>query len=317
MRALVFDGKLRVVENFPDPPVGDETLIQVIRAGICATDLQIVRGYLDFKGVPGHEFVGTVVAGPEKLKGRRVVGEINCPCRRCEMCRRNLPNHCRERTVLGIAARHGAFAEYLTLPPENLHLLPDHVRDDQAVFVEPLAAAFQVKTQYPFERDERVAVLGAGRLGLLVAQVLEPAVGHLVLFARGTAKKPVCEKLGFQVTVIDDKVEKGRFDVVVECSGCPEGLASAQALVRPRGAIILKSTYAGPAGANLAATVINEIHIIGSRCGPFPEAIAALASRSVHVEPMISGRFPLRDALRAFERASRPENVKILIEMTP
>jgi len=317
MRALIFDGELRFVENYPDPQPGDgEVLIKVIQAGICSTDLEIVRGYLQFKGIPGHEFVGTVVEGPNELKAKRVVGEINCVCHECDMCRAGLASHCRNRTVLGIAGRNGAFAEYLTLPRENVHVLPPELTDDQAVFVEPLAAAVRTLCQYPFKSIERVAVLGPGRLGLLVAQVLRPHVSQLTLIGRSSSKAPLCKALGIPLALNDSPLEKGMFDVVVECTGNADGFALAQNLVRPAGTIILKSTYAGESGPNLALTVINEIRIIGSRCGPFDRAIDCLAADKVRVEPMISGRYGLPDGVEAFVQAARSQNTKILIKVS-
>ncbi|NLX05718.1 MAG: alcohol dehydrogenase catalytic domain-containing protein [Phycisphaerae bacterium] len=316
MKALVFDGTLRFDPNHPDPQPGSgEVLVKVIQAGICATDLEIVKGYMDFCGVPGHEFVGTVVEGSAPLAGRRVVGEINCPCRRCDMCSRSLPNHCRNRTVLGIAGRDGAFAEYLSLPADNLHVLPDRVSDDQAVFIEPLAAAFQVTRQHAFSGNEKVAVLGPGRLGLLVAQVLAPRVGELHLFGRSLSKQDLARQLGLQIQRIDEATPRQVFDVAVDCTGHPEGLAVAQDLVRPRGTVILKSTFAGNIGPNLALTVINEITIIGSRCGPFAPAIEALEEGCVRVEPMISRRFAIQDGVEAFTLAQRPGSIKVLLEM--
>jgi len=317
MQAVVFDGDLRVVDDYPEPRPGkNEVLVVVSQAGICATDLEIVRGYLGFQGVLGHEFVGTVVEGPPEILGQRVVGEINCVCHQCDMCRSDLENHCRRRTVLGIMARDGAFAEFLTLPRENLHLVPPELSDDQAVFVEPLAAALQAKRQYEFKSGERVAVLGCGRLGLLVTQVLRPLVRDVRLFARSQSKAGVCRELGLTLDALDEWPE-GVFDVVVDCTGSPDGFASAQRLVKPRGTIILKSTYAGPTGPNLGPTVINEIRILGSRCGPFPEAIECLRKGRVRVEPMISGRYPLEKVGEAFAEASRPENVKILLTVRP
>jgi len=315
VQALVFDGTLRFVADFPEPKVGHgEVLIKVIQAGVCSTDLEIVRGYLDFSGIIGHEFVGIVVKGSAELAGRRVVGEINCVCHRCDMCQRGLENHCRNRTVLGIVGRNGAFAEYVTLPSDNLHVLPAEITDDQAVFVEPVAAALQVKQQFQFRSDYRAAILGAGRLGLLVAQVVKPLVGEFKLFSRSTTKRPVCNQLGLALEPIDS-AQSGVLDVVIDCTGSPEGFASAQKLLRPRGTIILKSTYAAENGPNPALTVINELQIIGSRCGPFDDAIDELAAGRVRVEPMISARYPLGDGLRAFDAAAKRENVKVLIEM--
>lgn len=312
----MFDGKLRVVDDYPDPcPRADEVVVKVLQAGICATDLEIVRGYMDFRGVFGHEFVGTVVGGRGDLLGSRVVGEINCICHRCDMCRAGLGNHCRNRTVLGISGRDGAFAELLAVPGENLHVVPPQVSDDQAVFVEPLAAALQVASQYSFDCAQRVAVLGPGRLGLLVGQVLRPMVGELTLFGRSSAAATLCERLGLVLDVVDGSAGGADFDVVVDCTGTAGGLDLAQKLVRPRGTIILKSTYAGSAGPNLALTVINEVQIIGSRCGPFDKAIEYLRNDTVRVEPLIGGRYPLSNGVDAIDAASQPGSLKILLRM--
>ena len=318
MRAVTFDGNLRYDPDYPDPVSGEgECLVRVHLAGICATDLQITRGYMKFTGVLGHEMVGTVVAGSPAWRDRRVVCEINCVCRTCEMCQAGLANHCRNRTVLGIAGRDGCFADLIAVPERNLHAVPDVVTDEEAVFVEPLAAAYQVLAQCRIEPRMKVSVVGPGRLGLLVAQVLATTGCRLTVVGRNPKKLLLAEKKGVQGIRIDELVPRQDRDVVVECTGSPEGLKIALDLVRPRGTIVLKSTYAEPAPLNLAPLVVHEVNLRGSRCGPFPEAINALARQAVDVRSMISHTFPLDRALEAFEAAGNPENVKILLKVNP
>ena len=290
-------------------------LVAVKLAGICATDLEITKGYMGFRGVPGHEFVGTVVKGPRRWRDKRVVAEINCVCGRCEMCQHGLANHCRRRTVIGIDGRDGAFADLVAVPERNLHELPDAVSDEQAVFVEPLAAAYQVIKQCPIEKRMRVAVVGSGRLGLLVAQVLRTCGCHLEVIGRNELTLNFCEKKGIQTTPVSELVPRADRDVVVACSGSPDGFDLATQLVRPRGTLILKSTYARSAPLNLAPIVINEVSLLGSRCGPFPEAINALARRQIDVESMISRQLLLSKGLEAFDMAADPRYIKILLKI--
>jgi alcohol dehydrogenase len=286
-------------------------------AGICATDLQILRGYLNFTGVLGHELVGTVVTGSPRWRDRRVVCEINCVCRTCDLCHSGLSNHCRNRTVLGIDRRDGGFADLLAVPEHNLHALPDSVSDEEAVFVEPLAAAYQVLAQCPVEPRMNVSVVGSGKLGLLVAQVLAGTGCKLSVVGRNPTTLLLCEKYGIQPIQLDELVPKQDRDVVVECTGSPQGLATAMKLVRPRGTIVLKSTCAEAGSLNLAPLVIHEVRLLGSRCGPFPEAIRALGRKAVDVRSLISRTFPIEQALAAFDAAQRPENVKILLRVNP
>ncbi|MCO6436164.1 MAG: alcohol dehydrogenase catalytic domain-containing protein [Phycisphaerae bacterium] len=318
MRAVVFDEQLSFHSSRPEPtPASGECLVRVHLAGICATDLQITRGYMDFRGVPGHEFVGTVAEGSENWKGRRVVAEINCVCRRCDMCQGGLSNHCRNRTVLGIQGRDGAMADFLTVPEQNLHAVPDHILDEEAVFIEPLAAAYQVLGQAAIDARMNVAVVGTGRLGLLVAQVLATTGCRLVAVGRNPRTLELCEKKGVQAVPVADLEPRHDQDVVVECSGSPEGLEIAMHLVRPRGTIVLKSTCAEPATINLAPLVVNEIRLMGSRCGPFPEAINALARQAVDVRSMVSRTVPIEQTAEAFAAAEDPRNVKILLKINP
>ncbi|MEP0844562.1 MAG: alcohol dehydrogenase catalytic domain-containing protein [Phycisphaerae bacterium] len=315
MNALEFRQGLRYRTDYPDPvPEEGEVLIAVRLAGICATDLEITRGYMGFAGVPGHEFVGRVVKGPRGWRDKRVVAEINCVCGRCDMCQRGLANHCRRRGVVGIQGRDGAFADLVAVPERNLHELPESISDEQAVFVEPLAAAYQVIRQCPIEPRMRVAVVGSGRLGLLVAQVLKTCGCPLEVIGRNPLTLEFCDKKGIQGTPVGEVVPRADRDVVVECTGSPEGFELACKLVRPRGTLVLKSTYAEGAKLNLAALVINEVTLLGSRCGPFPEAIAALARRQIDVESMISRRMPLSRGVEAFELAGDPRCIKVLLK---
>ena len=318
MKALVFEGQLRLDHDRPEPQVRTgEALVKVRLAGICATDIEITKGYMDFAGVLGHEFVGEVVRGSDRWVGRRVVGEINCVCRSCDMCSRGLANHCRKRTVLGIAGRDGAFAEFLALPEMNLHAVPDVITDEQAVFVEPLAAAYQVLKQCPIEKHQRVAVLGSGRLGLLVAQVIQKTGCKLEVIGRNPLTLSFCEKRGIQTRSIDDVVPRGEHDVVVDCTGNPQAFGLATELVRPRGTIVLKSTYAASGLLNLAPLVINEVTLLGSRCGPFVDALAALARAEIHVDTMVSRTYDLANAVDAVAAAADPGNIKILLRPRP
>ena len=318
MRAVVFDKSLRIDADHPAPrPRVGECLIRVRLAGICATDLAILNGYMGFRGVPGHEMVGLVESGPPEWLHRRVAAEINCVCCVCDMCRRGLSNHCRDRSVIGLLGRDGCFAEYVAVPVRNLHAVPDSISDEEAVFIEPLAAAYQVLAQIPIESRMNVSVIGPGRLGLLVAQVLKATACRLTVVGRNERKLQLCEKFSIQPLHVRDLSPKADRDVVIDCTGHPEGLALAMQLVRPRGTIVLKSTHADDKcmALNLAPIVVNELTLLGSRCGPFSEAIAALARRAVDVLPMITRTFPLDEARAAFAAAADPEHVKVLLRI--
>ena len=318
MRALVFDQALSFDPRRPDPALADgDALLRVRQAGICATDLEITRGYMGYRGILGHEFVADVVSADDaKLVGRRVVGEINCVCGRCDLCAAGLGTHCRNRTVLGIQNHDGAFADHVRLPSANLHVLSDAVDDDAAVFVEPLAAAFQVVRQLgPVDGKRWVTVLGDGRLGLLCGQVLRNAGYAVRLVGRHPAKLALCEKWGLQARPVVDVAPRHDQDVVVDCTGSAAGLELAMALVRPRGTIVLKSTVAAGAAVNLAPLVIDEVTVLGSRCGPFPDAIAALAQRQVDVVSLIHRRMKLEQGVEAVALAARPGVLKVLLTM--
>ncbi|HNQ25041.1 MAG TPA: alcohol dehydrogenase catalytic domain-containing protein [Phycisphaerae bacterium] len=321
MRAIVYEQALTYVPDRPDPlPGADECLVRVHYAGICATDLHITEGYMNHRGVLGHEMVGTVVRGSREWQGKRVVCDINCVCRTCDMCTAGLAHHCRRRTVLGIDGRDGCFADFIAVPERNLFTVPSTLTDEEAVFVEPLAAACQVLAQASIESRMTVSVVGSGRLGLLVAQLLAGTGCKLTVVGRNPQTLLFCEKKGIQAIAVDELVPRQDRDVVVECTGSPEGLRLAMELVRPRGSIMLKSTFAdalaGQAPLNLAPIVVNEVQLVGSRCGPFPEAINALARGAVEVRSMISRVFPLPEGLAALDAARRPDHIKVLLKIS-
>jgi threonine dehydrogenase-like Zn-dependent dehydrogenase len=315
MRALVFENSLSFRPRQAEPKAADgDTLVRVRQAGICATDLEITRGYMGFTGVLGHEFVGEVVQSPDpNLIGRRVVGEINVVCGRCDLCLSGLSNHCRNRSVLGILNHDGAFAEFLRLPAMNLHALPDSLDDDAATFVEPLAAAFQVLKQVNLDAGKWVTVLGDGRLGLLVAQVLRDANCQVRVIGKHPQKLALCEKWSIRSRPLADIVPRHDQDVVVDCTGSAAGLELALQMVRPRGTVVLKTTVAAGAPLNLAPVVIDEITIVGSRCGPFRQAILALAEKRIDVASLIHRRMKLEQGVEAMELAGRPGVLKVIL----
>jgi len=314
MRAVVIEnGAPRVVERPAPLAVGGDAVIRVTLAGICGTDLEIARGYLEFGGVPGHEFVGIVEAAPDRgWIGRRVVGEINVGCGACERCATGWARHCPERSVLGIVARDGAFAERVALPMANLHAVPDAIPDDAAVFTEPLAAAYEILEQVAIHPGDRALVLGDGRLGQLCAVVLARAGCSTVLEGRHPEKMARMSPFGLE-TVDAGAPHRRRFDLVVEATGSPAGLRRALDTVRPRGTIVLKSTYHGKVELELAGLVIDEVSVIGSRCGPFAPALEHLASDRAAIDGMITATFPLARAREAFARASEPDALKVLL----
>ena len=315
MRALLFDNYLRYRTDYPVPEPGEnEALIRVTCAGICNTDLEIVKGYMNFRGVPGHEFVGVVErCGNKALEGKRVVGEINLSCGNCPYCKSGLRNHCYNRSVLGILGKDGAFADYVTLPTGNLHLVPDSVPDEEAVFVEPLAAAFEILEQVKIGTEDRVCVLGDGKLGLLAAQVVSLTGCALVVGGRHKEKLSILERRGIETRLSSDITERV-FDCVIDCTGSPSGVGSAMKLVRPRGTIVLKTTVAKRDNIDMNVIVIDEITLVGSRCGPFEPAIHALKMKTVDVLPLISRTFPLSKGVEAFNFASGRGILKVLLK---
>jgi threonine dehydrogenase-like Zn-dependent dehydrogenase len=317
MRALWLEGRsLRLREDVPRPelPAG-EALVRVRLAGVCNTDLELVRGYYPYTGVPGHEFVGVVEQAPgaPEWLSRRVVGEINASCATCPTCLAGRRNHCDRRTVLGIVARDGAFATHLRLPVGNLHAVPEGLPDDVAVFTEPTAAALQVQEQVEVSPDDRVVVVGAGKLGNLVAQTLHARGCRLLAVGRRPRALGLLSARGIE-TATADGVPARAADLVVECTGSSEGLDLARRAVRPRGTIVLKSTYHEKASIDMAPFVVDEITLVGSRCGPFAPALSALGRGAVDPRPLVEARYPLAEAVAAFDHAGRPGALKVLVE---
>ena len=319
MHALYLkEGQLTLHGDYPRPtPGADEALIRVTLAGICSTDLELVKGYAGgFRGVLGHEFVGVVEAvgsaDAAEWVGQRVVGGINLGCRNCAVCLGDGPEHCPNRTTLGIHNKDGVFADYVTLPVVNLLAVPDGVADEEAVFTEPLAAALRIREQIAVRPAARAAVVGPGRLGLLVAQVLALAGGDVTVLGRRVESLELPRQLGLVTGLVDDETDD-TFDLVVEATGNDAGFAHSLRLVRPRGTLVLKSTFHGNANINLTKLVVAEINVIGSRCGPFAPALRLLARTAVAVRPLIEAEYPLADALAAFAHADRPGARKVLL----
>lgn len=316
MHALWLENQtLTYRRDVPVPqPFAGEALVRVRIAGICSTDLELVQGYYPFSGVPGHEFLGEVVEAPGNpgWQGQRVVGEINLACGECAACRAGRRTHCERRRVLGIRQHSGAFAEYLTLPVENLHLVPDGIPDEAAVFAEPLAAALEILEQVSIRPSDRVLLIGAGRLGLLVAQVLALTGCALQVVARGARSQAFLTSRKIPALSVDE-VGDHSFDIVVDATGNPQGFILARRAVRARGMLVLKSTYAGETMVNLASLVVDEITVVGSRCGPFPPALRLLAEERVIVSELIEARYPMAQGIAAFAHAARPHVLKVLL----
>jgi alcohol dehydrogenase len=315
MKALYFDGKLTLREVEKPRPGPGEALIQVTLAGICGTDLEILKGYSGFRGILGHEFVGRVVECSEKKwLGKRVVGEINVSCGECDLCLWGLGRHCAQRTVVGIVNRDGVFAEYVVLPVVNLHEVPKSVPDEVAVFVEPLAAAAEMLEQMTVLPAAHVAVLGDGRLGLLVAQVLRHAKAHVTVIGKHGWKLDLARGWGVKiVTAGAGELPARSFNVVVEATGSPSGLGEALRLVAPRGTVVMKSTFQEAARFDTAKLVVDEITLLGSRCGSFPIALDMLARGHVKVRPLVSKTFPLEAGLEAFAYMKQTACLKVLL----
>jgi alcohol dehydrogenase len=304
----------RLIDRPPPTPGPGEALVRVRLAGVCATDLELVKGYMGFEGVLGHEFVGEVEAAPDPAwRGRRVVGDINAACGACPTCAAGRPGHCPRRTVLGIQGRDGAFAAALCLPLGNLHPVPDGVPDECAVFVEPLAAALQILEQVHLRPSARVVVLGLGRLGQLIARVLALTGAEVAGVARSAASLARLPP-GVRPVALADAPALAGADLVVDATGAPEGLGLAQALVRPRGQIVLKSTTHDLGGASSVGWVVDELTLIGSRCGPFAPALRLLERGAVDPRPLITARRPLRDGPALLEAAAAPGALKVLVE---
>jgi threonine dehydrogenase-like Zn-dependent dehydrogenase len=297
----------------PDRPPG-YALIRTLVAGICNTDLELQRGYYGFSGTPGHEFAGEVVAADDpQLLGKRVVGEINLRCGWCSYCRQNLGRHCPGRKVLGIVKHPGAFQEFFTLPERNLHIIPDRIATERAVFIEPLAAACEILDQVMIPAGETVAVLGDGKLGILIALVLHAHGAKVIQFGRHQNKLLISERAGVNTASVGARLPDAEFDFVVDATGSPEGLRSAIKMVKPRGTIMMKSTVHGEVSIDTAPVIVNEITLVGSRCGRFEPALELLRLGTVRVESLISDRFPMSAAPAAFARAAEKGVLKVLL----
>jgi threonine dehydrogenase-like Zn-dependent dehydrogenase len=319
MKAILFDGELTYTDKYPVPePQEGEALIRVNMAGICNTDLEIIKGYLDFKGVLGHEFVGMVekVNGvSHDLSGKRVVGEINCACGVCDYCLKGLKTHCPDRKTLGITDKDGAFAEHITLPLDNLFVLPDNIADEEAVFTEPLAAAFEILEQIHIRPTDKILIMGDGKLGILIALVLNLTQADVTLAGKHDNKLTAASNQGVKTIKITSLFPLTKsYDIVVEATGTPEGFELALQLVNPRGKVVLKSTVAKGKEINLAPVVIDEIQVIGSRCGPFEPALSALSRKLIDVKPLITEVYRPEQAKEAFEKAKEKDSLKVLID---
>ncbi|MCC6299857.1 MAG: alcohol dehydrogenase catalytic domain-containing protein [Anaerolineales bacterium] len=320
MRALWLENNKIELREAPQPQKPNEALVKIRKAGVCSTDLELVKGYYPYTGVLGHEFVGEVVSSPlpagEGLGvrvGDRVVGDINVVCNQCEQCLNGRPTHCENRTVLGIVNRDGTFAEFTQLPIANLHKVPASVSDEMAVFTEPLAAALEIQEQINIKPTDRVLLVGAGRLGQLIAQTLALTACDLRVVARHKRQQDLLSARG--IGIIDEAdVQKWRWDVVVEATGSPSGFALARRAIRPRGALVLKSTYKGEMSVDFSSIVVDEVNIIGSRCGPFEPALRLMESKQVDPTVLIDDEFSLNDGVKAFERAAQAGTLKVLIQ---
>ena len=318
MKALRFAGGNLLLTDMPRPNNETEALVRVVRSGICNTDLEIVRGYAGFEGTIGHEFVGVVetAADAPHLIGKRIIGEINAGCGKCEKCLAGDPRHCPARTVLGIHGRDGAHAEFLQLPSRNLLVVPENVTDEQAVFAEPLAAAYDITEQVEITPETKVAVIGDGKLGLLCAMSLALESQNVTIVGKHASKLAIAEKSGVETVLLDNVTPSmsQHFDVVVEASGSESGFATALDLVRPRGKIVLKSTFHGTPTWAASRVVVDEITIVGSRCGRFAPALELLKSGAINLEDMIDCEFPLAKGIDAFDRAAAKSSLKVILK---
>ncbi len=309
-------GSVTVIEKPVPSPAPGEVLIRTLMAGICATDLELIRGYAHFSGVPGHEFVGEVVRadGSPELLGRRVVADINCGCQTCSRCLAGDPRHCPERTVIGIRGRNGAFAEFLTVPEGNIHPVPDRVDTLEAVFAEPLAAALEITQQIHIKHSTRIGILGGGKLGILTALCLDHVSSDVTLIGRRPALLDLASRKGVRTLPAESEdLEMAGFDLVVEATGNPRGLSTALGLVRPEGTVVLKTTARGTADLDLTPIAVKEISVIGSRCGDLALALKFLEQGWITVDDLVEDVYPLKDVPKALEHASRPGSLKILV----
>jgi threonine dehydrogenase-like Zn-dependent dehydrogenase len=314
MNALWLENNTISLREIPQTRRTNEALIKIRKAGICSTDLELVKGYYPYTGVIGHEFVGEVIeADDASWIGQRVVGDINVACNQCEQCLNGRPTHCENRTVLGIVNRDGTFAEYTQLPTANLHRVPASVPDEMAVFAEPLAAALEIQDQIQIRPTDRVLLVGAGRLGQLIAQTLALTGCDLRVVARHVRQQDLLRARRIRI-VPEEEIQRWRWDIVVEATGSPSGFALARQAVRPRGTMVLKSTYKGEMNVNFSSIVVDEINLVGSRCGPFEPALRLMESGQVDPTVLISDEFALKDALKAFERAAEAGVLKVLVQ---
>ncbi len=317
MKALVFDNELKLDNNYPMPELKEgEVLIKTSMVGICNTDFEITKGYMGYKGILGHEFVGVVVDGDKDLIGKRIVGEINLACNNCSYCGHNLQRHCPNRQTLGIFNKDGCFCEYFTLPRENVLLVPDNIPDEEIVFIEPVAAALEILEQVKIEPRHKVALLGDGKLGLSIALILNAYNIDFVHIGKHADKLEISRNMGSAVKLLDDITDEDKmsFDVVIEATGSKGGFETSLSLVKPRGTLVLKSTIAANEGLNLASVVVNEITIVGSRCGLFAPAMRLFANKKIDVKPLISSILPFDKALEAFELNKKKEVIKVLLK---
>jgi len=318
MKALWFDGRNLRLKEMPGPVMKkNEALIRVLYAGICSTDLEIFKGYMRFVGIPGHEFVGAVEKGPGQWLGKRVTGEINLACGKCRYCQSGRARHCPQRTVLGISKKNGAFAEYLTLPVANLHQVPDTVSDLDAVLVEPLAAALRILDQVEIRRNQKVLVLGDGKLGQLIARAVRLKTRNLLMVGKHPKKLALAKNLGIKTALAQNCLKipaSHKAEIVIEATGNPQGLEQAMELCRPEGTMVLKSTFHQAAKLNLARIVVDEIKIFGSRCGDFEKALSLLSRRKIRTRDIISGIYPLDEFSSAFHKSISRDSLKVVFK---
>jgi threonine dehydrogenase-like Zn-dependent dehydrogenase len=314
MNALWLEDNKIFLREVPQPQRPNEALVRIRRAGICSTDLELVKGYYPYTGILGHEFVGEVVEADDAAwVGQRVVGEINAVCNQCEQCLNGRPTHCENRTVLGIVNRDGTFAEFTQLPMTNLHRVPASVPDEMAVFTEPLAAALEIQEQVQVKPTDRVLLVGAGRLGQLIAQTLALTGCGLRVVARHKRQQDLLKARGIRV-ISEEEIKPLRWDIVVEATGSPGGFSLARQAIRPRGTLVLKSTYKGELNVNFSSIVVDEVNIVGSRCGPFEPALRLMESKQVDPTVLVDAEFSLGEALKAFERAAKAGALKVLVK---
>ena len=321
MKALVFDNELKLDNNYPMPKVkDDEVLIKTSMVGICNTDYEITKGYMGYKGVLGHEFVGVIEnvgSNVDKnLIGKRVVGEINCACNNCSYCHQNLQRHCPNRQTLGIWQKNGCFSEYFTLPKENVIVISENIDDITATFTEPLAAAYEILEQIHIQPTDKVAILGDGKLGLSISLVFSAMNIDFVHIGKHEEKLAISKNLGAKTMLLDEISDKDKksFDIVIEATGSTGGFETSASLVKPRGTLVLKSTIVAREGLNLASIVVDEIKIQGSRCGQFKPIVKLLENKKIDVSPLVSGIYDVDDFKQAFEKNSQKGTLKVLVK---